>query len=133
MGLSGQKIKAELHSCCRPKEIIHFLAFSTFQRLPMLVDPWPTSTCNARSHSTLLCPHMLPGLLPHSFIYKELCDQIERKQIIQYNLLISTSLIYSHLQNLFCFVRFLFPGSKGCSVHMQQEREGALFCLPQCT
>ena len=70
----------------------------------MLVDPWPTSTCNARSHSTLLCPHMLPGLLPHSFIYKELCDYIERKQIIQYNLLISTSLIYSHLQNLFCEV-----------------------------
>lgn len=98
-------------------------------KIMVFFGSWPSSVFKTSDHSALFCPYIsFSDFLPHSTIYKDPCDYIEPCQIILSNLLVSRSLIYSHLQNPFCLVRIHIHRFWG----LQYTRcgGGALSCLP---
>lgn len=116
-------VQAELCSFCRLQERMHGLASPP---LGIASAPQLTAHLRPRSRQSQPCPvssHLSPTLPLSS----DPCDYTEPCQIIQNNL-IPRSLVYSHLQNPCCPVRFHAHRFRG----LRCSRGGGVTLLPQC-
>lgn len=92
---------------------LHALPHGSFLYLLSLQESAePFLGCITLMSAFAISSSLILTLLPRFLTYKDLCDYLERTQIIQNNLLTSDSVTLSYLPSPFCHLRSCVTGSR---------------------